>query len=130
MNKLVFQSHLFTTKCIIVFVCNILFLSCSQKFGIYHSNLLFMDMSITEANNLVLLPPIAEFDISIEQPKPHKYYVQVYIYYEHKQEFEYFVFFDDGKLRYWGFPYEFERHSDYIINEIGRKAKIKYMSIK
>lgn len=39
-----------------------------------------------------------------------------------KPKADYFVVFENDKLLYWGHPYEFNRHPDPRLNEIGRIA--------
>lgn len=48
--------------------------------------------------------------------------IQVYKIAMGDYQSDYFVAFKDNKLYYWGFPYEFSRHSDPFINDIWRWA--------
>lgn len=48
--------------------------------------------------------------------------IQVYKIAMGDYQSDYFLAFKDNKLYYWGFPYEFSRHSDPFINDIWRWA--------
>jgi len=43
--------------------------------------------------------------------------------------YDYFVAYEDNKVIFWGYPYEFNRHENPLINEIGLKALEEYNEV-
>jgi hypothetical protein len=87
-------------------------------------------MSIEEVSQKVSKGPISEFDMSIYSAPSKKYFVQVYSIHTGGYNSDYFAVYENGKLLYWGYPYEFNRHPDAMLNEIGRTAVAEYEKIK
>jgi len=87
-------------------------------------------MTVEEVASKVSEAPVKEFDITIYSAPSKKYFVQVYDLYTGKYNSDYFAVYENGKLLYWGYPYEFNKHPDATLNEIGRTAVAEYDKIK
>lgn len=50
-----------------------------------------------------------------------KYNIFIQVFKIHIGDYKsnYIAMYQDGKLKYWGFPYEFLRHQDAQLNEVG-----------
>jgi hypothetical protein len=58
---------------------------------------------------------------TMTMPKGNSF-IQVFKIHIGDYESDYLAVYQDGKLKYWGFPYEFLRHHDTQLNEIGAWA--------
>ena len=78
-------------------------------------------MTMEEANATLPLPPRSTFAVEMNDRNVK---VQVCTYRLSSGDYssDYFLAFRDEKLIYWGYPHEFARSTDPIINEIGEKA--------
>jgi len=118
----------FIASIILLNGCNIY----SFRHGLKSQTLLMMQLNMPENvfDNLKTEDeiPIAEFNLDVI--KEHKVDVRVFKKLNGQDISFYFIAFSDGKLLYWGYPYEFARHSDKFINQVGKLAYQKYSLLK
>ena len=90
---------------------------------LYDAGLLRKAMSVQEANGSLPLPP--EYILSIDMDDSStNIQVDTYILSSGSYSSDYFLAFRNNQLLYWGYPHEFARSVDPLINEIGRKAVV------
>lgn len=87
-------------------------------------------MPVTEVAETVSHEPENTFEISLPSKPTVKYFVEQYIIAFGDYKSVYFVVYEGGKMLYWGYPLEFNRHPDALLNEIGRTATAAYDRIK
>ncbi len=76
-------------------------------------------MSIEEAKRSLPLKPKNEFSL---ENMGYNIRICTYILSSGDYGSNYFLAFQDGKLLFWGYPHEFARSNDSLINEIGKKS--------
>jgi len=118
------------TKIVLTLICIFTLAACTTYFTLSDSNNMQRDMTVEEVASKVSEAPVKEFDITIYSAPSKKYFVQVYDLYTGKYNSDYFAVYENGKLLYWGYPYEFNKHPDATLNEIGRTAVAEYDKIK
>jgi hypothetical protein len=77
-------------------------------------------MTVEEARASLPLPAKSEFPIQVNAGGDVR--VCTYILSSGDYHSNYFLAFRDNKLLIWGYPHEFARSADPLINEIGEKA--------
>ncbi|HRE59356.1 MAG TPA: hypothetical protein PLW09_16210 [Candidatus Kapabacteria bacterium] len=117
-------------KTIVLLTFYLTFLTSCSQFTYVQINSMKKGMTVAEVNESVSKEPEAEFDISLKSTPTKKYFVQVYILFGGAYKSDYFAVYENGKLFYWGHEYEFNRHPDATLNEIGRTAVAEYEKIK
>ena len=110
-------------------LCACSLLSCA-KFSLTDANAIQKGMSYSEVISKVSKKPMKEFDITIYSAPSKKYFVQVYELHNGGDNSDYLAVFENDKLLYWGYPYEFNRHPDATLNEIGKTAVAEYEKLK
>lgn len=103
--------------------------SCSH-FTLADANQFHKGMSINEVAATVSRSPENTFEISLPSKPTIKYFVEQYEISFGDYKSVYFVVYEGGKMLYWGYPLEFNRHPDALLNEIGRTATAAYDRIK
>jgi hypothetical protein len=78
-------------------------------------------MTMEEAKTTLPLPPKNEFSVETSNSSIQMQ-VCTYILSSGNYSSNYFLAFQDNKLLFWGYPHEFARSTDSLINEIGEKA--------
>ncbi len=78
-------------------------------------------MTVDEAKSTLPLPPKNEFPVEMADASIY-IYVCVYTLSSGDYKSNYFLVFRDNRLFFWGYPQEFARSTDSLINEIGEKA--------
>lgn len=58
-----------------------------------------------------------------------KYLIEQYTIWLGDYETPYLCAYEGGKLMYWGYPWEFTRHSNPVLNEIGHAALVAYEQV-
>jgi hypothetical protein len=111
----------------IVFVLSFILISCSTPSGMSVKTLLKMKRGMPEkAYNALLENEKMETEFTLDDIKGKNVKIKVFKKTESEIGYTFFVTFIDDMLYYWGFPYEYARHNEPLINEIGRKALSKY----
>ena len=87
-------------------------------------------MTSEKVRKIVHKGPQKEFFISIKSDEKTKYLAQVFEIDLGSYSALYLAVYSDDKLLYWGYPYEFNRHPDPLLNEIGKTAVAEYEKIK
>jgi hypothetical protein len=101
--------------------------SCAAPTGMSVKTLLKMQRGMPEnAYNSILENEKMKAEFTLDDIIGKQVKIKVFTKSESEIGSTFFVAFIDGMLYYWGYPYEFARHSEQIINEIGRKALAKY----
>jgi hypothetical protein len=77
-------------------------------------------MTMEEAKASLPLPPKNEFPV--ETGDTIQTQICTYVISSGNYSSNYFLAFRDNKLFFWGYPHEFARSADPLINEIGEKA--------
>ncbi len=70
------------------------------------------------------------FYVKVSSSAQHEYFVEAYRAGYHPNYYDYFVAYEDKKVFFWGHPYEFNRHENPLINEIGLKAMEEYNKVR
>lgn len=117
-------------KSIFVFIVLAITLASCAKFTLSDSNKIQKGMAPAQVNDIVSKGPEKEFMMSIYTAPSKKYFVQVYDIQVGSYNSDYFAVYENDKLLYWGYPYEFNRHPDPLLNEIGKTAVAEYEKIK
>lgn len=99
--------------------------SCSH-FTYSDANHLQKGQTIEEVADLVSKGPKNTFEISLPSSPNIKYVIEQYIVKAGEYEQAFFCVYQGGKLLYWGYPFEFRRHPDATLNEIGNAAITAY----
>lgn len=103
--------------------------SCGGSSGMTVKTLLKMQRGMPEsAYNNLLVDEKLTTEFTLDDIPGKKVKIKVFIKQESEIGYTFFVAFVDDMLYYWGYPYEYARHSDPLINEIGKKAYDKYKS--
>ncbi len=87
-------------------------------------------MPVAEVAETVSKGPENTFEISLPSKPNIKYVVEQYEIAFGDYKSVYFVVYEGGKMLYWGYPLEFNRHPDATLNEIGRTAIAAYDRVK
>ena len=96
-------------------------ISCSA-FDIADANKLQKGMSSAKVLDLVSKGPRIAYTITLPSDPTSKLEVMAFDLKNAGTEASYFAVFENEKLIYWGYPYEFNRYPDVRVNEIGRIA--------
>ncbi len=118
------KKHIF-----IILVLTFTFTSC-VRFSLGDANKIQKGMTSSEVNGIVSKGPVKDFMMTIYSSPSKKYFVQVYDIHVGNYNSDYFAVYENEKLLYWGYPYEFNRHPDPLLNEIGKTAVAEYEKIK
>jgi len=70
------------------------------------------------------------FYVKVSSSAQHEYFVEAYRAGYHPNYYDYFVAYEDKRVLFWGHPYEFNRHENPLINEIGLKAMEEYNKVR
>ncbi len=108
---------------------SIAFNSCAQ-FTLADANMLSKGMTVKDVGDSISKGPQNTFEINLPSSPNKKYYVEQYIISFGDYKSVYFCVYEGGKLLYWGYPLEFNRHPDPTLNEIGRAATAAYDRVK
>lgn len=100
-------------------------LMASCHFTFNSLNLLKKGQTIEEVSDVVAKAPENTFKISLPSDSKFHYVVEQYKV-EDGIQVVFFCVYRDGKLFYWGYPYELNRHHDTTISEIGIAATNAY----
>jgi hypothetical protein len=96
------------------------FVSCAQM-TLRHVGKLRQGMTVEESQKVTNISRKYTFFLdTIEGDGPVE--VHSYILSSGDYRSNYFLAYRDGRLIYWGYPHEFARSKDPLLNEIGRKA--------
>lgn len=103
--------------------CILVLSSCMQTFSLSDANKVRKGMTKKEVKSQVAGSPVKDFQISITSDPNATFNVMYYIVQMGGSVFsDYYLVFENDKLLYWGQPYEFLRHPDTKLNEIGVAA--------
>jgi len=96
------------------------FISCAQM-TLREVGKLRMGMTIEESQRVTTVSPKRTFPLGTIEGNGT---IEVHLYILHHGDYEtnYFLAYRNGRLIYWGYPHEFERSKDPLLNEIGQKA--------
>lgn len=98
----------------------ILLTGCVSTMKFSNLDCLRLGMSHSSASQALSTKPWKTFAMNIEDKK---YTVEVYYVINGGYSAKYFLAYDaDGKLIYWGYPNEFERSQNKMLNTIGSEA--------
>ncbi len=114
---------------IVVIFCTSSLISC-HRFTLIDANTIQKGMARSEVASIVTKAPVKEFEIRLNSAPSNKYFVQFYEISSAGFLSDYFAVYENDKLLYWGYPYEFNRHPDAKINEIGKELVAEYEKIK
>lgn len=102
-------------------VCLIVLAGCAA-FNLGDANRLQKGQTKDQVLDVVSKGPSKTFEIKAPGDASRKLEVMSFVLKNAGTATEYFAVFEDNKLLYWGYPYEFNRHPDIRLNEIGRLA--------
>ncbi|NQW29839.1 MAG: hypothetical protein HQ472_04940 [Ignavibacteria bacterium] len=108
-------------KYLLLLTITLFTVSCST-FSYIEVNKLRKGMKVEEVNSFVAISPKKSFEISLPSDASKKFSVREYFLTLGTIYADFYMVFQDDKLIYWGFPYEFNRFPDPMINEIGATA--------
>lgn len=117
------------TPFVVVFVCTIILTSCNH-ITINDVNNIQKGMSRTQVQTIVSTKAVKEFTIALSSRPDSRYFIQVFSFFVEEYQSDYFIVYENEKLLYWGYPYEFNRHPDPLLNDIGKTAVAEYEKIK
>lgn len=106
---------------IVITVVSVVLFSCAA-FDLADANKLQKGMSAATVLDLVSKGPSKTFPISLPNEGGRKLEVMAFNLKNAGVEADYYAVFENDKLIYWGYPYEFNRYPDVRYNEIGRLA--------
>jgi hypothetical protein len=80
-----------------------------------------IDMTAQESQAELGRPPEHVFYVEVSGTAK-RFEVHTYVLSSGSYDSDYLLAFEDNRLLYWGYPHEFARSADPILNEIGQKA--------
>jgi hypothetical protein len=98
-----------------------LILSCANNLTLSKISTLRKNITEQEVNSIIQTESKYEFSIQIDSSK-EIINVKTYILSSGSYDSNYLLCFKENKLYFWGYPHEFSRSNDKIINEIGKKS--------
>ena len=105
----------------LVIIASISFLVSCARMTLSHVGRLRKGMSIQESQQITNISPKHIFLLDLsegdEVAEVHSYILSSGDYHS-----KYFLAYQNNLLIYWGYPHEFARSKDPLLNEIGRKA--------
>lgn len=93
------------------------------RFTITDTNKFYKGMSATKVLESVPIKPTDEFNIKVPSDPNTLFYVLQFDLHHGGIAADYFLLFKGPKLLYWGYPYEFNRYPDPVLNEIGAELQ-------
>lgn len=114
---------------IVAIFCSSSLISCF-RFTLVDANAIQKGMARSEVAKIVTKGPVKEFEIRLNSAQSNKYFVQFYEIASGGFLSDYFAVYENDKLLYWGYPYEFNRHPDTKLNEIGKELVAEFEKIK
>jgi hypothetical protein len=80
-------------------------------------------MTVEEVKSTLPIPPKYDFPVEMADKTMQ---IQVLVYLLHSGDYasNYLLAFKNDQLFYWGYPHEFARSKESLINEIGEKAVV------
>jgi uncharacterized protein YcfL len=105
----------------IIFISFILLLAgCVSTMKFSNLDCLRLGMSRSVAAQALSAQPCKTFAMNVDNKN---YTIEVYYVMNGEYSAKYFLAYDaNGKLIYWGYPNEFERNQNVVLNEIGAEA--------
>ena len=109
-------------RALLILVCISSFVSCAQM-TLSHVGKLRQGMTVEESQVVLSVSPKYTFSLDIAEGN-ETIEVQSYILSSGDYTSNYFLAYRNNRLIYWGYPHEFARSKDSLLNEIGRSAVI------
>ena len=109
-------------RALLILVCISSFVSCAQM-TLSHVGKLRQGMTVEESQVVLSVSPKYTFSLDIAEGN-ETIEVQSYILSSGDYTSNYFLAYRNNRLIYWGYPHEFARSKDSLLNEIGLSAVI------
>lgn len=100
---------------------SLIILSCANNLTLSKISPLRKAMAEEEVNSIIQTETNREFSIKIDSTK-EIIDVRTYTLSSGSYDSNYLLCYKENKLLFWGYPHEFARSNDKIINEIGKKS--------
>ena len=118
-----------TRYALLVFIFTSVFVSCAPQMKLSDVGKLRKGMTIIESQRLTKISPKFTFAFDTIEGA-----IEVHSYILSSGDYgsNYFLAYKNNRLIYWGYPHEFARSKDPLLNEIGEKAvgKLEQMGRK
>ncbi|MGA2546382.1 MAG: hypothetical protein ABSF43_07540 [Rectinemataceae bacterium] len=99
----------------------LLLMSCVTM-SLYDAGNLKKGMTAEEVKAVLPVAPKYSFPVETEESNPQVIVVNTYILSTGSYASNYYLAFRGDHLFFWGYPHEFARSSDPLINDVGEKA--------
>ena len=109
-------------KTLLILTSLFVLFGCIQTLTLHDVSFLRKEISIAEAKKLSKINPKYEFKIKNPDNPDDEISVLVYELSSGSMKSNYFYFFLNKKLEFWGYPHEYARSSDKLINYVGKKS--------
>lgn len=110
--------------------CGAAVLTSCRQFTLADANQFYKGIKVEDVAELVSKGPENTFEITLPSSPNKRYFVEQYLIAFGDYKSVYFCVYEGGKMLYWGYPLEFNRHPDAVLNEIGRTATAAYDRVK
>lgn len=107
-------------RALLILVSILFLISCAQ-ITLRQVGKLRKGMTVEESQKVTTVPPKYTFPLGMIKGEG-AIEVHSYILTSGNYRTNYFLAYRNGRLIYWGYPHEFARSKDPLLNEIGRKA--------
>jgi hypothetical protein len=116
------------TVLFISFLCAAIFMSSCTNTGITTSTINQLEKGISHnyVVNKILVDDLIIKEIVLDDIEGSEIIIDMFIKQMGEEGGEYLLAFADGKLVYFGYPWEFAVYPDKFINEIGKQAMSRY----